>query len=109
MALAPARNRGVARGLGERAIALPPAGAALPLLGDGRPAPRRIAVVGPCGDDVRTFMGCYTFPNHVLPRFPRLGLGVEATSLVEALRAELPDVEIVHEQGCEVTGDDRSG
>ena len=43
--------------------------------GEGRPAPRRVAVVGPCADDPRTFMGCYAFPNHVLPRHPGLGLG----------------------------------
>ena len=45
-------------------------GPALPLLGDGRPALRRVAVVGPCAADPRTFMGCYAFPNHVLPRYP---------------------------------------
>ena len=32
---------------------------------------------GPCADDPRTFMGCYAFPNHVLPRYPGLGLGIE--------------------------------
>ena len=31
---------------------------------------RRVAVVGPCAADPRTFMGCYAFPNHVLPRYP---------------------------------------
>ena len=50
---------------------------ALPLLGADRPALRRVAVVGPCADDPRTFMGCYAFPNHVLPRHPGLGLGIE--------------------------------
>ena len=25
---------------------------------------------GPCAADPRTFMGCYAFPNHVLPRYP---------------------------------------
>ena len=36
----------------------------------------RVAVVGPCADDAKTFMGCYAFPNHVLPRHPRAGLGI---------------------------------
>jgi beta-glucosidase len=45
----------------------------------------------------------------VLPRYPNLGLGLEAPSLLDALRAELPDAEIVHERGCEVQGEDRAG
>ncbi|WP_433257777.1 beta-glucosidase [Streptosporangium sp. CA-135522] len=102
-------NRALARELAERSIVLLDAGTALPLLGEGRTAPRRIAVAGPCADDPRTFMGCYAFPTHVLPRHPGLGLGVEAPSLLDALRAELPDAEIVHERGCDVQGDDRSG
>ena len=35
---------------------------------------------GPCADDPRTFMGCYAFPNHVLPRYPGRGLGIEVPS-----------------------------
>ncbi|MFF0326378.1 glycoside hydrolase family 3 N-terminal domain-containing protein [Nonomuraea angiospora] len=98
-------NRALARELAERSIVLLDAGDALPL-----PAgPRRIAVVGPCADDPRTFMGCYAFPNHVLPRYPALGLGIEAPSLLDGLRAELPEAELVHERGCEVQGEDRSG
>ncbi|MEV4111762.1 glycoside hydrolase family 3 N-terminal domain-containing protein [Nonomuraea sp. NPDC049695] len=98
-------NRALARELAERSIVLLDAGTALPL----RPGLRRVAVVGPCADDPRTFMGCYAFPNHVLPRHPGLGLGVEAPSLLDALRAELPDTELVHERGCDVQGEDRSG
>ena len=74
-------NRALAREMAERSIVLLDAGTALPLLGEGRPEPRRVAVVGPCADDPRTFMGCYAFPNHVLPRYPGLGLGVEVPSL----------------------------
>ncbi|MFC4901270.1 glycoside hydrolase family 3 N-terminal domain-containing protein [Streptosporangium amethystogenes subsp. fukuiense] len=102
-------NRALARELAERSIVLLDAGTALPLLGEGRPEPRRVAVVGPCADDPHTFMGCYAFPNHVLPRHPGLGLGVAAPSLLDALRAELPDAELIHEPGCDVRGDDRSG
>jgi beta-glucosidase len=54
-------------------------------------------------------MGCYAFPNHVLPRHPGLGLGIEVQTAVDALAAELPGVEIVHQQGCPVQGADRSG
>jgi hypothetical protein len=79
------------------------------LLGDGRPPLRRVAVVGPCAADPHVFMGCYAFPNHVLPRHPGLGLGLEVQTAVDALRAELPGVEIVHRQGSSVRGSDRSG
>ncbi|WP_214409247.1 glycoside hydrolase family 3 N-terminal domain-containing protein [Sphaerisporangium fuscum] len=102
-------NRALAREIAERSVVLLDPGTALPLLGEGRPGPRRVAVVGPCADDPRTFMGCYAFPNHVLPRHPGLGLGVQAPSLLDALRAELPDAELVHERGCDVRDEDRSG
>ncbi|MEV4568880.1 glycoside hydrolase family 3 N-terminal domain-containing protein [Nonomuraea sp. NPDC049419] len=105
-------NRALARELAERSIILLDAGTALPLLGsgpDGRTAPRRVAVVGPAAHDPRTFMGCYAFPNHVLPRHPGLGLGIEAPSVLDALTAELPGAELRYEKGCEVRGDDRSG
>ncbi|MGW0480424.1 glycoside hydrolase family 3 N-terminal domain-containing protein [Nonomuraea sp. NPDC003214] len=98
-------NRALAREVAERSIVLLDAGTALPLA----PGARRVAVVGPCADDARTFMGCYAFPNHVLPRHPGLGLGIEAPTVLEALRAELPDAEIVHERGCDVRDGDRSG
>jgi beta-xylosidase len=100
-----AANRALAREMAERSIVLLDAGTALPLAADTR----RIAVVGPCAGDPRTFMGCYAFPNHVLPRYPGIGLGVAVPSAVDALRAELPDAEVTHEPGCSVMGDDRSG
>src|SRR3954470_4006647 len=93
-------NRALARELAERSVVLLDAGTALPLLGEDRPQLGRIAVVGPCADDGRTMMGCYAFPNHVLPRHPDAGLGIEVPTVVEALRAELPGVAVVHEQGC---------
>ncbi|MFI7421258.1 glycoside hydrolase family 3 N-terminal domain-containing protein [Nonomuraea sp. NPDC049684] len=100
-----AANRALARELAERSIVLLDPGTELPL----RAGLGRIAVVGPCADDPRTFMGCYAFPNHVLPRYPGLGLGVEAPTVLDALRAELPGAEIVHQPGCAVQGGDRSG
>ncbi|WP_407562276.1 glycoside hydrolase family 3 N-terminal domain-containing protein [Streptomyces sp. 184] len=102
-------NRELARELAERSVVLLDGGSALPLLGAGRTAPGRLAVVGPCAADSRTLMGCYAFPNHVLPRHPGLGLGVAAPTVLDALRDELPDTEVVHEPGCAVSGDDRSG
>ncbi len=102
-------NRALAREMAERSIVLLDAGTALPLAGKGRPPLARVAVVGPCADDPMTFMGCYAFPNHVLPRHPDHGLGIEVPTALESLRAELPGVELVHEVGCAVMGDDRSG
>lgn len=102
-------NRALARELAERSIVLLDAGSALPLLDAGRSAPGRIAVVGPCAADSRTLMGCYAFPNHVLPRYPGTALGVTVQTVVDALRGELPDTEVVHEPGCDVRGEDRSG
>jgi beta-xylosidase len=104
-----ADNRALARELAERSVVLLDAGSALPLLGADRPALRRLAVVGPCAADARTFMGCYSFPNHVLPNHPGLGLGIDVPNAVNALRAELADVEVVHALGCQVLGNDRSG
>jgi beta-glucosidase-like glycosyl hydrolase len=102
-------NRALAAEIAAKSVILLDAGTALPLLGAGRAGLGRVAVVGPCAGDPRTFMGCYSYPNHVLPHHPGLGLGVEVLSAVDALRAELPDAEIVHEPGCAVSGADRSG
>ncbi|MDT5031405.1 MAG: beta-xylosidase, partial [Actinoplanes sp.] len=100
-----ASNRALARELAERSIVLLDAGSTLPLAR----TLRKVAVVGPCAADPRTFMGCYAFPNHVLPRYPGRGLGVEVQNVVDALRAELPAADVVYRRGCEVQGDDTSG
>ncbi|WP_306204423.1 glycoside hydrolase family 3 N-terminal domain-containing protein [Actinoplanes sp. RD1] len=101
-------HRALARDLAERSIILLANDAGtLPLtLGA---APRRIAVVGPCADDAQAFMGCYSYPNHVLGDYPQYGIGVEADSLWAALRAELPDDSFVLEAGCPVRDEDRTG
>ena len=104
-----AANRALARQLAEESVVLLDPGSALPLRGEGRPVLSRIAVVGPCAADPQTFLGCYSFPNHVLPRHPGLGLGVEVPTGLAALQAELPDVEVAYAPGCAVRGDDRSG
>ncbi|HET7800222.1 MAG TPA: glycoside hydrolase family 3 protein, partial [Humibacillus xanthopallidus] len=80
-----AENRALAREMAERSVVLRDAGTALPLVGEGRTAPATVAVVGPAASDPRTFMGCYAFPNHVLPRYPSRGLGIEVPSLADAL------------------------
>ena len=102
-------NRDLAREMAERSIVLLDAGTALPLAGEDRTAPTTVAVIGPASDDPRTFMGCYAFPNHVLPRYPSRGLGIEVPSLAEALAAELPAARLLRARGCATSGTDRSG
>ncbi len=102
-------NRALAREVAEHSVVLLDAGTALPIRSEGRPLPQRVAVIGPCADDPLTFMGCYAFPNHVLPRHPRSDLGIEVPTALDALRAELGDVHITHETGCTVMGEDRTG
>jgi beta-xylosidase len=104
-----AANRDLAREIAETSIVLLDAGTALPLRGPDRPLPQRIAVVGPCADDARTFLGCYSFPNHVGLRHPAAGLGIDVPTAADAVRAEFPDAHIEYAQGCAVRGADRSG
>ena len=104
-------NRALAREMAEKSVVLLDPGTVLPLAAErpGFTVPRTVAVVGPAAADPRTFMGCYAFPNHVLPRYPGVGLGIDVPTAVDALRAELPRATVVHEAGCAVIGDDRSG
>ncbi|WP_229830836.1 glycoside hydrolase family 3 N-terminal domain-containing protein [Actinoplanes ianthinogenes] len=102
-------NQGLATELAERSVVLLDAGSALPVTAPSETRPFRIAAIGPCADDARTFLGCYAFPNHVLPRYPQLGLGLDIPTALDGLRAEFPATEITHARGCEVSGDDRGG
>ncbi|RSM64272.1 glycosyl hydrolase [Actinoplanes sp. ATCC 53533] len=98
------RNRGIAREIARNSVTLLANDGVLPIS-----PPRRIAVVGPCADDPQAFMGCYSYPNHVLVDHPELGLGVAADSLFTALRQEFPAAELVLREGCPVRDADRSG
>ena len=98
-------NRALARELAERSIILLDAGTALPLLGADRPPLARVAVVGPCAADPRTFLGCYAFPESRAATLCRdRSRHRDPERRRRAVRAELPDVEVVHEPGCSVTG-----
>lgn len=94
--LDPPQMREVARRLAEESVVLLSNDGTLPL----RPA-ARIAVVGPLADDPAAMLGCYTFPRHVGIEHPDLPMGIDVPTLLEALRAELPDTPISHAQGCE--------
>ncbi|MGX5653710.1 beta-xylosidase/alpha-l-arabinosidase [Geodermatophilus nigrescens] len=103
--LDPPHLRELARVLAERSVVLlDNPGGALPLA-----APGRLAVVGPCADEVLSLMGCYAFPNHVGVQHPDVPLGLEVPTLLDALRAEFPGATVDTARGCPVQEADRSG
>ncbi|TDC78535.1 beta-glucosidase [Streptomyces hainanensis] len=103
--LDPPTNRALARELAEKSVILLDNHGTLPL-----PATtHRIALVGPCADDPRTFLGCYSFPNHVLSRYEERGTGLPIDSLRTALQAELPAATVEYARGVAVLDPDRSG
>lgn len=68
-----------------------------------------IAVIGPAGDTPRAFLGCYSYPVHVLPRHPEYGLGIDVASFADAMREEFPAATVVQERGADFLDDDASG
>ena len=80
------RNREIARRVAEESVVLLANDGVLPLGAD-----RRVAVIGPVWADVRSFMGCYSFPNHVMAK-SGTETGLEIRGLDEALAAELGTV-----------------
>ncbi|KUO21091.1 beta-xylosidase/alpha-l-arabinosidase [Streptomyces dysideae] len=98
-------NRAVARRLAEESVVLldNPDGV-LPLAPD-----TRIAVVGPRAADALAMLGCYSFPSHVLTHHPGTPMGIEIPTLLESLRAELPDAKVTFAEGCGVTDPDPAG
>ncbi|MGX1132573.1 beta-xylosidase [Streptomyces glaucescens] len=100
-----AANRALARRLAEESVVLlsDPDGL-LPLSPD-----TRIAVVGPRADDPLAMLGCYSFPSHVGAHHPEIPMGIEIPTLLQALRAELPDAKVTHAQGCDTSDPDTSG
>ncbi|MHA6508276.1 beta-glucosidase [Tessaracoccus sp. Y1736] len=79
------RNRGIASRVAEESVVLLSNDGVLPLA-----AGRRVAVVGPVWADVRSFMGCYSFPNHVMAK-TGTEIGLPIRGLDEALTAALGD------------------
>ena len=97
-------HRAIARRLAEESVVLVANDGVLPLA-----TPRRVAVIGPNADRQAALFGCYSFVNHVLAQNPGYEVGFEAPTVLEALRAELADAEVVGARGCAVDDDDRSG
>ena len=99
-----AENRELAREIAERAIVLLRNDGTLPLA-----APKRIAVLGPNAGDAYAVLGCYSFPSHVGVHHPEVPIGIELPTLLDALRQEFPDSELVHLPGTTVDGGDLDG
>lgn len=98
-----AHNRELARRVAEAGIVLLQNDGILPLR-----APSTVAVVGPCADEPRTFLGCYSFPNHVLAHQGD-DLGVDVPSLLVGVRRALPDADVTHAPGVPILDDDLAG
>ncbi|MCG6568103.1 glycosyl hydrolase [Tessaracoccus sp. ZS01] len=98
------RNRDIARRVAEESIVL--------LANDQNLLPlqaKSIALVGPIADDALTFLGCYSFPNHVMQRHPDMEMGLDMLSLADALRAEFAGAEVAVERGVPILEPDTSG
>ncbi|WP_204032154.1 glycoside hydrolase family 3 N-terminal domain-containing protein [Micromonospora qiuiae] len=97
-------HRAIARRLAEESIILVSNQEALPLS-----AGRRVAVIGPNADRQEALFGCYSFLNHVLAQHPDVESGVEAPTVLDAMRVEFGAEMVSWARGCDVDSDDRSG
>jgi beta-xylosidase len=93
--------RALAGELARRSIVLLQNDGTLPL-----DAGRRVAVVGPRADDPHALMGCYAFPVHVGAHHPEVPMGIEAPTVLDALR---DDFRVTFAEGCPVVGGDDAG
>ncbi|MFJ1734919.1 glycoside hydrolase family 3 N-terminal domain-containing protein [Streptomyces sp. NPDC088254] len=98
-------NRALARRLAEESVVLLDNPDGLLPLAPGT----RIAVVGPRAADPLAMLGCYSFPSHVLTHHPGVETGIGIPTVLESLRAELPDAKVTFAEGCPVSEPDRSG
>ncbi|WP_117212805.1 glycoside hydrolase family 3 N-terminal domain-containing protein [Allorhizocola rhizosphaerae] len=95
--LDPPEARELARRVAEESVVLLANDGTLPLRDL-----KRLAVVGPLADDPNAMFGCYTFPRHVGLHHPGTPIGVDAPTVLQALRQRLPGADIVHSRGCDV-------
>ena len=109
-----ARHRELTRRIAEESLVLLSNDGVLPLAGPARATPARVAVIGPNANRAEAMLGCYSFPNHVLPHHPGVETGIEVPTVLEALGRTLGAdgavaPAIVHAEGCTVEGEDTSG
>jgi beta-glucosidase len=91
-----AESRALALELARRSVVLLANDGTLPLT-EGR----RIAVVGPRADTSQAFLGCYSFPMHVLVHYPDVEAGLEIRTVREALADSF---DVTYAPGCPVVG-----
>ena len=104
--LDPPQNRAIARELAEKSIVLLRNDGILPL---APTAPRRIAVLGPTGDDWAAVLGCYSFPLHVGAHHPEVPVGIEIATVLDSVRAEFPDATVTYAAGTSISGGETDG
>lgn len=75
----------------------------------GPVGPASIALIGPAAVQPRSFLGCYSFTNHVLSRLEENGTSVHVPTLTEALGAEFPGAELTTVAGTDFLDPDTSG
>src|SRR5699024_4481036 len=105
-----AENRAFARRMAEEStILLDNSEGVLPLAApaDGG-APASIALIGPAAVQPRSFLGCYSFTNHVLSRLEDNGSSVDVPTLTDALTAEFPQSAITTVGGTGFSDGDTS-
>ncbi len=99
-----AHNRAIAKEMAEQSIILLSNNGILPLA-----RTTRVALVGPCADDPHTFLGCYSFPNHILSRYDGAGLGIDIPSLADALKDTFGQSNLAYARGVDILNPDPSG
>ncbi|HEX7353090.1 glycoside hydrolase family 3 N-terminal domain-containing protein, partial [Brachybacterium sp.] len=75
----------------------------------GPTGPASIALIGPAAVQPRSFLGCYSFTNHVLSRLEDNGTSVRVPTLAEAFGAEFPGASLTTTAGTDFLDADTSG
>lgn len=99
-------HRATALELAEKSVVLVANDGTLPL--DATDDQRTLGVIGPNADRYQALFGCYSFANHVLAQRPGVELGIDAPTVLDALRDQVTGT-ITTARGCAVDDDDRSG
>ncbi|MEO8261951.1 MAG: glycoside hydrolase family 3 N-terminal domain-containing protein [Pseudolysinimonas sp.] len=102
--LDPPVNRALAREIAEQSVVLLRNDGVLPLA-----APRRIAVIGPNADNPYAMLGCYSFPAHIGVQHPEVPIGIDLPTVLDAVRAEFPQADVVHALGTSIDGGEHDG